>query len=131
MKSRKIDGRHEYEVSPGRWVSRQRVHQLRNRKAQRARQSITEAIKRGTLHRQPCEVCGSLESQSHHYSYDNPYAIMWRCKDHHQHARPHRLKGAPIQSVGKSGRPMGKWIPPDERIKNARHQFAIDALALK
>lgn len=30
LQSRKREGRHEYEIAPDRWVSRQRLRQLRN-----------------------------------------------------------------------------------------------------
>jgi hypothetical protein len=121
LNSKKDDlGRYLYEVEPGRWVSRQRVHQLRNIKAHRARLTIILAINYGSLKRQPCEICGKPNAQVHHLSYENAYAIQWLCKNHHDHAKPHLLKGTPIPERLPAGRKKGKRIPPLERISIAR-----------
>jgi hypothetical protein len=117
-----VNGKYLYEVEPGRWVSRQRVNQLRNRKAHLARLNVNLAIKRGTLKRQPCEKCGKRNAQVHHLSYDDPYAIMWLCEKHHTHPKPHILKGKPIDvNLGRRGKPKGKWISPSKRILLARN----------
>jgi hypothetical protein len=48
-----------------------------------ARRYINTQIQRGKLKRQPCEVCGCLETQAHHNDYDKPMDIRWLCKEHH------------------------------------------------
>jgi hypothetical protein len=40
-------------------------------------------IKRGKIVKEPCEVCGSVESQAHHDNYDNPRDVRWFCRPHH------------------------------------------------
>ncbi len=47
--------------------------------------SYTSAyIKRGIIKKEPCEVCGSLESHPHHRNYFNPLDIAWLCKNDHK-----------------------------------------------
>ena len=42
------------------------------------------AIKRGQLVRQPCEVCGAaLDVEAHHDDYTKPLDVRWLCKRHH------------------------------------------------
>lgn len=126
FKSRKTaSGKYEYEVEPGRWVSRQRVNQLRNRKAHSARGVLIIALKSGTLKREPCERCGQPNAQFHHFSYENPYAIIWLCEKHHAlEPKLKRLVGKPIEPPREHiGRMKGKWIRPPERIAMARKEF--------
>jgi hypothetical protein len=124
FKSRKLlNGRYEYEVELGRWVSRQRVNQLRNKKAHSARKLCAQALSTGTLKRQPCEKCGKKNAQFHHFSYDDPYAIVWLCKEHHVHRRPHILSETPIDNTVRKRGPKGKRIPPIKRIQLARKSF--------
>lgn len=40
-------------------------------------------VKRGTLKKQPCEVCGSESVEAHHDDYDDPRNVRWLCKPHH------------------------------------------------
>ncbi len=121
FKSRKVGSRYEYEIEPGKWVSRQRINQMRNRKAHSARTTVNICLKTGTLKRQPCEKCGKPNAQFHHWNYDDAYAIIWLCEEHHNlHSKPHVLNGQPFQSPRNRGRPKGKWISPYDRIAMAR-----------
>jgi len=104
-----------------------RVNQLRNRQKHSARTTINEAIRNGSLKRQPCEKCGNPNAEIHHYTYADPYAIQWLCKKHHDHPRPHGLFELPVDlNPRKAGRPKGKWIPPIERIAENRRKFSVD-----
>ncbi len=122
FKSRKTpDGRLLYEISPGRWVSRQRVNQLRNRKAHRARQVVKSAIRNGTIKRNPCEVCGAFPAESHHISYDHPYLVRWLCRPHHDHVKPHLLSQSTIQPPQTVvGRPKGRRNYPRPKLSEIR-----------
>lgn len=40
-------------------------------------------FRRGYLHRTPCCVCGSNETQLHHPDYDRPLYVFSLCKPHH------------------------------------------------
>jgi len=45
------------------------------------------AIKRGTLVRGPCTVCGATENiDGHHTDYTKPLDVVWLCKPHHREA---------------------------------------------
>jgi hypothetical protein len=59
-----------------------------------ARRAMAQAIKRGVLVRQPCEVCGDPKSQGHHWSYAREHwlDVKWLCRKHHaaEHARLRR-----------------------------------------
>lgn len=45
---------------------------------------LTEnALLRGALKRQPCEVCGLERTHAHHVNYNEPLNVMWLCAIHH------------------------------------------------
>lgn len=56
-----------------------------------AHRIMQNALRRGTLVRYPCEVCGDPKSEGHHDNYDQPLDIKWLCRTHH--AARHRLVG--------------------------------------
>ncbi len=53
-------------------------------------------FKRGKLIRQPCEMCGSEESQMHHSDYSKPLDVRWFCRVHHLNL--HKEEGSPTPS---------------------------------
>jgi hypothetical protein len=53
--------------------------------AGRAARLVSEALKRGDLMKQPCEVCGStMRVEGHHEDYSKPLEVKWLCKLHHR-----------------------------------------------
>lgn len=48
-----------------------------------ARQHIARALKKGTIKKQPCAVCGKESAQAHHCDYNKPLEIVWLCPIHH------------------------------------------------
>ncbi len=34
--------------------------------------------------KQPCEICSSTKSESHHNDYSKPHIVRWLCKKHHE-----------------------------------------------
>lgn len=44
---------------------------------------VQRAVETGRLTRQPCEVCGRVDSQAHHDDYDKPLDVRWLCPTHH------------------------------------------------
>ena len=48
-----------------------------------ARQEVLKALRKGTLIKKPCEVCGKLKVQAHHEDYSKPLDVKWLCEDHH------------------------------------------------
>lgn len=48
----------------------------------RARNAVSRALRKGTLVRKPCKVCGEKKVQAHHYKgYDKKYwlIVQWLC----------------------------------------------------
>lgn len=54
-----------------------------------ARNIVRQRIKRGTLQRGVCEVCGDPKTQAHHDDYSKPLAVRWLCSTHHKEAHAH------------------------------------------
>lgn len=48
-----------------------------------AHNAVTRAIKKGTIKKLPCVVCGSEKSMGHHESYDRLLDLVWYCQIHH------------------------------------------------
>ena len=61
-----------------------RAYQRSDRLQVKARISLTNALRAGTVTRQPCEVCGNIESQGHHDDYSKPLDVRWLCFQHHR-----------------------------------------------
>ena len=43
-----------------------------------------KAIQRNKLLREPCEVCGVVNSEAHHDDYTKPLSVRWLCFKHHR-----------------------------------------------
>lgn len=50
---------------------------------QKARSMVSQAVKKGILKREPCQVCNKEKSEGHHPDYSKPLEVMWLCKKHH------------------------------------------------
>lgn len=48
----------------------------------RARWLVQSRIRRGTMKRMPCEVCGK-KAHAHHTDYSKPAEVKWLCPVHH------------------------------------------------
>lgn len=48
-----------------------------------AYQAVTNALKCGTLIRQPCEACGGNDAEAHHEDYSKPLQVRWLCRKDH------------------------------------------------
>ena len=42
--------------------------------------TVSRAVKNGTLVKQPCIKCGNDKSQAHHHDYDKPLDVTWLCQ---------------------------------------------------
>lgn len=56
---------------------------LDQRKKDNCRSYAYVYLKRGKLIKEPCKVCGSINSQMHHPDYDKPLLVEWYCRKHH------------------------------------------------
>lgn len=56
---------------------------IEQRKKMNARSYAHVYVKRGKLKKEPCKICGNLDSQIHHPNYDKPIDIIWLCRKHH------------------------------------------------
>ena len=52
-------------------------------KRKKARNAILIRLKRGTLERGCCEVCGEANAEAHHVDYNRPLDVRWLCTTHH------------------------------------------------
>jgi hypothetical protein len=73
------------EKHPGITVKYVKQHCERHPDRAKARRAVREAIRKGTLTRNPCEVCNSIKAESHHPDYSKPLEVRWLCKFHHIH----------------------------------------------
>ena len=68
-------------------AGRRRVWRANQRAAEsgirRAHWAVKNAIRRGILQRQPCEVCGREDVHAHHEDYSQPLSVRWLCPEHH------------------------------------------------
>jgi hypothetical protein len=58
------------------------VEELRKRVNTKYR--VYKAIKKGTLVKLPCFVCGELRVEAHHPDYSLPLDVVWLCPHHHR-----------------------------------------------
>lgn len=56
-----------------------------------ARVQLHNAVIRGQIKKQPCEVCGIVKVDAHHPDYSKPLEVKWLCRKHHmEHHRTPR-----------------------------------------
>ena len=63
--------------------ARTKRYRIKYPEKHKAHIAIRHAVQSGILHRQPCVVCGALNSQAHHDDYSKPLEVMWLCPAHH------------------------------------------------
>ncbi|WPJ70610.1 endonuclease [Escherichia phage vB-Eco-KMB41] len=75
-----------YQAGPGREKANatKSHYQERHPKKRKAHNLVRNALRRGELHRGPCEVCGADKVVGHHDDYDRPLAVRWLCERHHK-----------------------------------------------
>lgn len=59
-------------------------YKIKFRERYLARQKISDAIRRGKIKRQPCQICGIEKSEAHHKDYSKPFEVIWLCRMHHR-----------------------------------------------
>jgi hypothetical protein len=88
----RIKARKEYSKTEAGKLATKKAHQnyLENYPLRRAAHIITgNAIKNGTLIKEPCLICGDV-SEAHHPDYSRPLDVVWLCVKHHKET--HKIK---------------------------------------
>ena len=67
-------------------MNRQQQWQKKNPQKRWAHNALRSALKLGLVERQPCEVCGEVQTDGHHEDYDRPADVRWLCRLHHMAA---------------------------------------------
>lgn len=82
------------EKNPGKQRAYYQRWAAKNREKQRAHSLVRNALRKGTLQRQPCEQCGATERvQAHHDDYAKPLEVRWLCLPcHRQHHHEQRRR---------------------------------------
>jgi ribosomal protein S27AE len=88
-----------------------------------ARAHANTAVRRGTLKRKPCEVCGDADSVKHHDDYSKPLEVRWLCrkchKAHHAaHGHDELLRGV-----------IPAWIKPTKKLERMAVELKVTAKA--
>lgn len=90
VKAKRIENRKKYDSKPTvKARKRERQKEYINRpdvKVKcRARRKLNYEISKGRLKKNPCEVCGSLKVEAHHWSYLEKHwlDVQWLCKTCH------------------------------------------------
>lgn len=94
MLAHRVLARIQYEQTEAGKAAMRRAHLRfieRNPEKRAAHVAVGNAIRSGVLHRCPCEVCGSPNTQAHHDDYGKPLDVRWLCSRHH---REHHRKSA-------------------------------------
>lgn len=64
--------------------SRQEKWRDRNPLKTWAHSATQSGLRRGLIHKQPCEICGAEKAEAHHDDYLRPLAVRWLCRAHHR-----------------------------------------------
>jgi hypothetical protein len=60
------------------------TYRKNNKQRQSAYLKIYRQLRTGNIQKQPCFVCGSLNSHAHHEDYSKPLDVIWLCPKHHK-----------------------------------------------
>lgn len=90
--------------NPKRHEANKRAYYARYPEKRAAKNAVYYALKRGTLARLPCEMCGNPQSQAHHDDYSRKLEVRWLCRAHHAQADMERSR-SPAQT------PPGSYVP--------------------
>ena len=54
---------------------------------------VKKALREGVLVRQPCSLCGDMDSHAHHDDYSKPLDVVWFCRSCHTEYHAQERKG--------------------------------------
>lgn len=72
-----------YKKHRTRVLAERKAYRQANAKIKRAHTAVRDALRRGILTKQPCEVCGE-RAVAHHDDYSQPLNVRWLCTLHHR-----------------------------------------------
>lgn len=75
-----------------------RAYIERNPLKHAAHMAVGNALRCGRLISEPCEKCGTDQTQAHHDDYSKPLAVRWLCSKHHREWHKHNTPLCPDQS---------------------------------
>jgi len=66
-------------------TERKNQYRKDNREKFLAHSMVQNHVRRGTLEKLPCEICGSTyRTHGHHEDYSKPLEVIWLCDEHHK-----------------------------------------------
>jgi len=84
------------------------------------RSYIRNLVKRGKILKQPCAVCGDVNSQIHHLDYlPKTLNVAWLCFTHHKEAHKNKRTDLPMIQI--------PWMP-DPRRKPIDERLAMNSI---
>lgn len=85
-RKRNIEHYREYDRNRGSRMSNEDLRRQRARHPEwvKAHRSVRNALRNGTLHKKPCEICGASLVHAHHPDYSKPLEVIWLCPAHHR-----------------------------------------------
>ncbi|MGI8926781.1 MAG: hypothetical protein ACR2HN_09080 [Tepidiformaceae bacterium] len=66
------------------WEAHRRLVDPLRRVKVNARHRVHDAVGRGLLVREACQVCGLSGTEGHHDDYSKPLDVRWLCQIHHK-----------------------------------------------
>jgi hypothetical protein len=66
------------------WLPVLVAHFVHHTQQDSAHRQVAQALKRGTLKKEPCRVCGAHPAEAHHADYSKPLEVQWLCSPHHR-----------------------------------------------
>lgn len=79
-----------------------RLWRLKNKEKIKAHSTLTYALKKGKIIREPCEVCNEEKSHAHHTNYSEPLNVKWLCSIHHKLEHVKVVKEKPKETINKA-----------------------------
>ena len=77
--------RRVYATAEGRkhMLEKARLNRIASHAKYAARARVAYALKTGKIEKQPCRVCGTINTAAHHEDYSKPLDVIWLCYKHH------------------------------------------------
>lgn len=75
----------KYKECQRRWIKSDKYKEYRKKDIDKssARYALSNSVLSGKVKKEPCKVCGDVNSQAHHPDYNKPLDVIWLCHKHH------------------------------------------------